>query len=412
MGVDVEPRTEPVTTGGRILAGVWAEDAGALDRLREEWNPLLLRSKANRVFLTWEWVSIWWKHFGTGRDLRVLLLRDGDGALRGIAPLYLDVTSTPLGTVRKIQFLGYGGDANPDFLNFVFEAGWEAECMEATWDALVARRAEWDLLKLTDLCEEAPEATLLPVAAAKRGLRVHRFLDTVCPYLPLAGSFEDVLSGLRSNLRRDIRRGIRKVLGEMKGQILPYNEPGRTDEGLEALARLHQMRMEESDRGGNFRRRTYLEFHREIMARFAQRGWLELRILRVDGIDVAANYGFRYDGVLYGYQMGLHPGYYKHSLGTVLLGKLIEELTAEGFREVDMLRGRSHWKYRWTGLERKNWSFVVEAAGLRGRKAFWGDLSANRPGVILKRILPERAFAGLQHALRAVKARVKGDKSP
>jgi CelD/BcsL family acetyltransferase involved in cellulose biosynthesis len=412
MRVDVEPRTEPVPAGGRTLTAGWAEDAEALERLREEWNPLLLRSKANRVFLTWEWVSIWWRHFGTGRDLRVLLLRDGGGVLRGIAPLYLDVKSTPLGKVRKIQFLGYGGDANPDFLNFVFEAGWEDACMEAAWDALVARRAEWDLLKLTDLCEEAPEATLLPEGAEKRGLRVHRFLDTVCPYLPLPDDFEALLAGFRPSLRKEIRYRLRKFQKEPGAEEVSFAAPGRTDEGIEVLAHLHQLRMEESKRGGNFKRSTYFRFHRDLMEEFAKHGWLELRILRVNGKDAAANYAFLYDGVLYGYQMGLNPEFYKMSLGTVLLTRIVQDLIAAGYREVDMLRGRSHWKYRWTQRERRNWTFVIESSGLRGRRAFWSDLSTNRPGVILKRVLPERVFAGLQHSVRAMKARLTGKKGP
>ena len=90
----------------------------------------------------------------------------------------------------------------------------------------------------------------------------------------------------------------------------------------------------------------------------------------------------------------------------------VEELVAEGFREVDMLRGRSHWKYRWTDRERRNWSFVVESPGLRGRRGFWADLSANPPGVVLKRLLPAWAFARLQHGIRALKASRAGGKGP
>jgi CelD/BcsL family acetyltransferase involved in cellulose biosynthesis len=393
------------------VASEWLERADGLDLLREAWNPLLARSRANRVFLTWEWVSTWWRHFGGGRSLRLLLLRDAAGVLRGIAPLYLETRWSPLGPVRKIQFLGFGGEANPDYLNFVFEAGWEAPCVSATLDALLARRGEWDLVKLTDLCEDAPEATLLAAGTTARRLRIHRFQDTSCPYFPLPGTFAELLSVIRPNLRRDIRKST-KILGEMAGEVVSCSTPDGVEEGLGSLARLHQLRMEDSERGGNFRRDSYLEFHREIMTRFSRLGWLDLRVLRLNGQDAAANYAFRYDGVFYGYQMGLHPEFYRLSLGTVLLARMIEDAIKEGFREVDLLRGRSHWKYRWTGRERRNLTFIIEARGLAGRRGHLGDLAANPTGVMLKRVLPARAFSAIQHAKRRVKAWRNDGKAP
>src|SRR5712692_8540819 len=79
------------------------EDVEAFRRLRTEWNDLLAASDADCVFLTWEWLFTWWKHFGAGLRLAILAVRDR-GELVGIAPLAL---RRRLG-FPVLEFLGSG----------------------------------------------------------------------------------------------------------------------------------------------------------------------------------------------------------------------------------------------------------------------------------------------------------------
>ena len=122
---------------------------------------------------------------------------------------------------------------------------------------------------------------------------MHRFRSTVCPYLPLPGTWEELLRGFRGELRQGApvkirrceRRGVRLVARESSGEL---------DAAMDDLARLHQLRMEDTERGGNFRNPAYLAFHRDLMNAFAARGWLDLRFLELDGERIAVEYGFRY----------------------------------------------------------------------------------------------------------------------
>ncbi|MBI1735028.1 MAG: glycosyl transferase family 1, partial [Candidatus Rokubacteria bacterium] len=53
--------------------------------LRDAWNALLAQSRADCVFLTWEWLFTWWKYFSPGRELAILAVRDG-AELVALAP--------------------------------------------------------------------------------------------------------------------------------------------------------------------------------------------------------------------------------------------------------------------------------------------------------------------------------------
>ena len=39
-------------------------------------------SSARNLFLSWEWVSLWWTIYGRGDRLHVLVARDGDGLVK------------------------------------------------------------------------------------------------------------------------------------------------------------------------------------------------------------------------------------------------------------------------------------------------------------------------------------------
>src|SRR4051794_24198324 len=69
----------------------------------EEWDSLLHSSVSDVVFLTWQWQSTWWKHFGSceGCSLHLLILRDERGALVGLAPLF--ITSEPLPPIKEYR---------------------------------------------------------------------------------------------------------------------------------------------------------------------------------------------------------------------------------------------------------------------------------------------------------------------
>lgn len=50
------------------------------------WNNTLQRSVDNNLFLTWEWLSNWWKHYKDNREFLLVYIADGDKMLAA-APL-------------------------------------------------------------------------------------------------------------------------------------------------------------------------------------------------------------------------------------------------------------------------------------------------------------------------------------
>ena len=103
--------------------------------------------RAGNPFLTWEWASTWWHHFGAGRKLRATACRAPDGEVRAILPLY----EAAVRPVRVLRLMGHGpGDhlgllCSPDDREDAGSALRELLSVDPRpWDVLLAERLPSD----------------------------------------------------------------------------------------------------------------------------------------------------------------------------------------------------------------------------------------------------------------------------
>src|SRR5690348_15685440 len=114
--------------------------------LREEWNTLLKSSASDCLFLTHEWLSVWWKHLAEGRRLHIVTARDRK-RLVGIFPIAERPPQLARMMPRAFEFLG-GGVIESDYLDVVVQQGYEHEVMPAIAEHLHARRMMVQLSQL------------------------------------------------------------------------------------------------------------------------------------------------------------------------------------------------------------------------------------------------------------------------
>src|SRR5687768_13587184 len=74
--------------------------------LAKDWDQLLRTVPGHSVFLTWEWLYYWAKHFLAENRLKLILFQGHDERLIGVAPLYLRMRVQSLITIRELRFLG------------------------------------------------------------------------------------------------------------------------------------------------------------------------------------------------------------------------------------------------------------------------------------------------------------------
>ena len=179
-------------------------DAGALAALREDWNRLVDASVRPNVFLTWEWLHAWWTHFGQGHTLNVLVVRDPEGGVAGIAPFFIEREGGAW-PMRVLKFLGTRL-VSSDYLDLLAKPGREREVAVAVLRAIREDRDRWDLARLSDLLEDAVCLQSLGEEARGHGCAVEIVKDQWCPYLALAATSEEYFQALGRSKRSRLKR--------------------------------------------------------------------------------------------------------------------------------------------------------------------------------------------------------------
>jgi CelD/BcsL family acetyltransferase involved in cellulose biosynthesis len=331
-----------------------------LEPLRPEWEELAGRGR--NIFATWDWVSTWWRHFEAGHSLATMAVRERDGRLVGIVPLYR-WRGRPL---RTLRFLGHGAG---DQLGPICDPQDRGRVARALRHALRGGHG-WDLV----LGEYLPASEGWSSLLAGHPLR-----RASSPVLRFgAGGWEEFLSSRSANFRGQVRTRERRLHRDHDATYRLVTDPNELDGALDALFRLHAARRPE---GSSFVPRE--AFQRDFARRALSRGWLRLWLLEADGADRAAWYGFRFGDVESFYQSGRDPEWEHSSVGFVLLAHTIRAAADDGMTEYRHLRGGEPYKYRFSthdpGLET-----IAVSCGAAGGAAVTG-------AAIVPRALARRA---------------------
>ena len=208
--------------------------------IRAEWRALNDVAQAGTMFSGPEWLIPWWNHFGQGRELQLLAVREG-GQLVGLLPLFAEQARYGGVEVRRLAFLGDGA-TGCDHLDALALPGREAEVLSAVLAELL--NLEWDLLDLDGIRRDSP--TVIHLAEAWPAHRVTNHcvrdgkLRFVCPHLPLKGTYEELLEGMgrRENLRRR-----EKWLSRQPGVSIDLAQtPTEAPAAIERFFQLHDAR--------------------------------------------------------------------------------------------------------------------------------------------------------------------------
>ena len=251
-------------------------------QLRDIWNDVLDRCEDSNPFLTWEWLSTWWKHFGNNKKLLLLLAMEKD-QIFGIAPLMYSV-HTMFGLRRgKIEFIGTG---DSDYNDFIL-AGRDEQCLSLFFNYLDHITEKWDCVDLIDVPENSK--TLLYLKKTAKTIKpLHK-----CPYAELPETPEKFLGSLKRKQRRELQRTSRRLEEDFLVEFADYSNSARLREEMINFFELHQKRWKSRGYNGAFGNQAARNFHLEIAQIFSQKGWLGLFLLKLSRVSAGALYGFK-----------------------------------------------------------------------------------------------------------------------
>ncbi len=306
-------------------------DAG-LHALRPAWQTLWSRVPGASPFQSPAWLLPWWQAFGTGQPL-VAVLDGPGGTIHGLLALYV----LDEGADRKLLPIGIGVTDSLDALVLpgVPVASLLAAALDAAETATVAA--------LTDL---TPGAALLD-APVPPSWHESRTRTDPCPVLALS-------TAIPSNMARNLRQSRHRADRAGGWSVAVASDPLAAWDALVGLHRTRWTRL--GHRDGVLGDPAVLTFHTAAVPQLAVAGLLRFYVLHIGERLAAIYYTLAAaPGRLLFYLSGFDEAFARESPGTLLMGAIIEQATADGLRELDFLRGGGEpYKYAWGATDRWN----------------------------------------------------------
>lgn len=314
--------------------------------LTQEWEQLLRTVPGHSLFLTWEWLYCWTKHYLGDRRLRILLMLDDQERLVGIVPLYLRTTRAHgLISFRELRFLG-SETVCSSYLDVIANEKQKRAILQGLYCYLFNEaRGEWDVLTLSEVPAESSTIDIWNELFDEAGKVGEIVSTTCCPVIRLPGDVDTYRAGLGRSRRYTLQRKIKCLQGAGRIEYSRATSPAEVDTALDCLITLHQRRWSTGSSGGVFASERSKRFHKEIVQVLSERGGVSIDLLKLDDRPLAAIYGFIYQGVYYFYLPGFDPaGPSKASPGLLLLYYRIEQAIRDGEHTVDLLWGAEPYK--------------------------------------------------------------------
>lgn len=314
--------------------------------LTQEWEQLLRTVPGHSLFLTWEWLYCWTKHYLGDSRLRILLMLDDQERLVGIAPLYLRTTRAHgLIPLRELRYLG-SETVCSSYLDVIANEKQKRAVLQGLYCYLFNEaRGDWDVLTLSEVPAESSTIDMWNELFDEAGKVGEIVSTTCCPIIRLPGDVDTYRAGLGRSRRYMLQRKMKCLQGAGRIEYSRATSPADVDTALDWLITLHQRRWSTGSSGGVFASERSKRFHREIVQVLSERGRVSIDLLKLDDRPLAAIYGFIYQGVYYFYLPGFDPAASsKASPGLLLLYHRIEQAIRDGEHTVDLLWGAEPYK--------------------------------------------------------------------
>lgn len=315
--------------------------ANAFDKLKHEWNDLLIRSQANTIFNTWEWHSTWWNIYQPG-DLWIVICRDNSGKLIGIAPWFIDQG-------RVVRFIGC--EDVTDYLDLIIDKKHIDIVLGHLANFLKENCAMYDHLDLCNIPAASSTLEKLPHLLQNNLFEVRTIRQDVCPIIEVPPTWEEYLQSLDKKQRHEIRRKLRRAEG-VPDKIDWYTVDSSQNIQVEIERFFLLMAASDENKQLFLQNEAHKAFFRHMIPLVFEKGWLRLNFLTINDEPTAAYLNFVYDNQLLIYNSGLKIENYGHlSPGILLLVNNIQYAIDQGYKVVDFLRGNETYKYRMGGKD-------------------------------------------------------------
>ncbi len=335
-------------------------DPAELAPLIPRWNALLAQTPGASFFHSAEWLICYWKHFGDGQRLRVVVVSDHAGQISGILPLVVRSSRRLLGGVSVLTY------PLDDWGSFYGPIGPDPTQTLSQGLAHIGRTPrDWQIIELPWVDALGSDAGDTEQAFATANLEALRepWHTSALLRLDRFSGWDAYWASRESRWRNNVRRSEKKLASRGKITHVRFRPaPGTVDprwdlyDACESIAQASWQA--DSTTGTTLTHASVRAFLRECHGVAVQAGTLDINILYVDGRPVAFNYAYHFHGHVFGLRTGYDATAASEGAGTVLQARMIADSFARGDQTYDLGPGYLDCKRYWLTDARSSYRYT------------------------------------------------------
>jgi len=312
------------------------------------WNALLSQTPGATFFQSLDWLDSYWRHFGDGQKLRVLIVSAG-GEPVGILPLIHRTEPTRVGPVCVLTYPlddwgSFYGPIGPNPTATLLAGLQHLRAMPRDWDLLDFRWVDprFDRGRTTS----AMQAT---------GFWPGNQSWACSSVVDLSAGWEDYWKSRTRKWRHNVSRLHRRLAERGRVSYVRHRPEGRAAGDDDPRWDLYDACVEiarqswqgASTTGTTLSHESVFSFLRDSHAQAAKAGGVDLNLLLVDDRPVAFAYNYVYRGSVFGLRKGFSPDWADVGPGTVLQYLALEDSSRRGDWLYDLGPGSLEIKEPW-----------------------------------------------------------------
>lgn len=328
----------------------------------DEWRNLVFHSYANWIYSLPEWCLSWYKTLGNEGRLMVIIVKDKDGKLVGLAPMWEGPASLSELRVKKGEFIS--GD-QADYHDLIIQKGKEEAIAPILLDGIMYFLGAVNILEFKHIPHDSPNLDLIKRYLETKKARTFEKQD-ISPYYLFAQNYNEMESSWHSSHRGDIRRQKKKLNELGKLELKTYMDEKEILNDIEDFFNMHTDKWKSNGYPAMFLNPGNQAFYKEIVCSIGVKGGVHFSKLMIDGMPISYHFGFIRDNRFYWYKPAFKKEYKNYSPGKIHISLLMEALAQQNLKIFDFLIGDEAYKYQWDVKELFCNTIVIQKHGLKG----------------------------------------------
>ena len=318
--------------------------------LREEWDHLPHKTHEYNVFLSFEYLWLWWKYFGISHKLCILVFRHANKTV-AVAPFMETLEKYLIGMVNTISFIAAPSCSN---LPQCITGADSGPYLHASISFFFHNK-QWDCIQLSEQRVDYPLVEEIKARFIEEKWLVG-VLDDInyhrCPYIELTDTWNEFRRQLPRKMRKNLNRSknLLKKHGAIK--LKTISTWPDLDDALKIYRNIERKSWKVTKDIGFGSDAGSTEFYRSLAKYYGPKGGFIVRLLMVGEAYIAGTFGILFDGVFYSLMTTFDQKYAQSSPGTYLEALELEDLFGANVRKYDPLCGMLGQKMRWTSTTR------------------------------------------------------------